>query len=136
MRSQSKINLSFGQAGTCFSFLTTLFLFPVGSLTCLASLAAYGADFDQVDLKNKLENNNGGNTPLHYAAMGQGMCCRFLVQRGKSLAELISVTFLWMSIMFSVLESSKRTHTSESFPSSIAFLYKPNPSKLQVRLII
>ena len=58
-------------------------LFIVGSLPCLAALAAYGADFDQVDLKNKLEGSNGGNTPLHFAAQGHGMCCRFLVQRGK-----------------------------------------------------
>ena len=57
--------------------------FAVGSLACLAALAAYGADFDQVDLKNKLEGNNGGNTPLHYAALGHGMCCRFLTQRGE-----------------------------------------------------
>lgn len=54
----------------------------LGSLACLAALAAYGANFDQGDLKNKAEGHNGGNTPLHYAAKGHAMCCRFLVQRG------------------------------------------------------
>ncbi len=46
-----------------------------GFLPVLQVLAAYGANFDQVD--------DQGNTPIHYGAKGgHGQCCRFLAQRG------------------------------------------------------
>lgn len=53
-----------------------------GSLACLAVLVAYGCKLDQQDARNKFERCGGGWTPLHYAALGRAMCCRFLVQRG------------------------------------------------------
>ena len=47
-----------------------------GYFDVLVALAAYGAQFDQVD--------DQGNTPIHLAAVnGHAMCCKFLSQRGK-----------------------------------------------------
>ena len=46
-----------------------------GFFDVLTVMAAYGANFDQVD--------DQGNTPVHLAAMGgHANCCKFLAQRG------------------------------------------------------
>ena len=46
-----------------------------GHFDVLLTLHGYGAVFDQVD--------STGNTPVHYAAKGFAMCCKFLAQRGN-----------------------------------------------------
>ena len=48
-----------------------------GHFDVLLTLHGYGAVFDQVD--------STGNTPVHYAAKGFAMCCKFLAQRGNVL---------------------------------------------------
>ncbi|XP_064621436.1 ankyrin repeat and EF-hand domain-containing protein 1-like isoform X2 [Lineus longissimus] len=45
-----------------------------GFFDVLCCLAGHGANFDQVDDK--------GNTPIHFAADGHALCCRFMGQRG------------------------------------------------------